>query len=69
MTLYERLVPLTVMLSAFTDVTPAIIRSRKKMVEVAVKKDVRYMGYILNEKQYKTYLLLLNTTLRNRGLK
>ena len=42
---------------------------REKMVEVAVKKDVRYMGYILNEKQYKTYLLLLNTTLRNRGLK
>jgi hypothetical protein len=39
------------------------------MGEQAVKKDVRYMHYILNEKQYKTYLLLLNTTLKNRGLK
>ena len=42
---------------------------RNAMVEQAVKKDVRYMHYILNEKQYKTYLLLLNTTLKNRGLK
>ena len=42
---------------------------RNAMVEQAVKKDVHYMHYILNEKQYKTYLLLLNTTLKNRGLK
>jgi hypothetical protein len=42
---------------------------RNAMVEQAVKKDVRYMHYILNEKQYKTYLLLLYTTLKNRGLK
>jgi len=34
-----------------------------------VKKDIRYMHYILDEKQYKKYLLLLNTTLINRGLK
>ena len=42
---------------------------RNAMVDQAVKKDVRYMHYILNEKQYKTYMLLLNTTLKNRGLK
>ena len=42
---------------------------REKMVDMAVKKDLRYMHYILDEKQYHKYLLLLNTTLRNRGLK
>jgi hypothetical protein len=34
-----------------------------------VKKDMRYMRYILNDAQYKKYELLLNTTLVNRGLK
>ena len=42
---------------------------RAAMVEQAVKKDVRYMHYVLDDKQYKTYLLLLNTTLTNRGLR
>ncbi len=42
---------------------------RETMVEKAVSKDVRYMHYVLDEKQYRKYLLLLNTTLRNRGLK
>lgn len=42
---------------------------RTEMVEKAVKKDVRYMHYILNEKQYSKYLTLLDTTLQNRGLK
>ena len=42
---------------------------RNALVEQAVKKDVRYMRYILDKEQYKTYLLLLNTTLYNRGLR
>lgn len=42
---------------------------RANLVDQAVKKDVRYMHFILDEKQYKKYLLLLNTTLSNRGLK
>ena len=42
--------------------------NRKAMVEKAVAKDVRFMRYILNDKQYRKYLLLLNTTLNNRGL-
>ncbi|MBQ4392119.1 MAG: hypothetical protein II826_03285 [Prevotella sp.] len=42
---------------------------REKLVDSAVKKDVRYMHYVLNDKQYRTYLMLLNTTLQNRGLK
>lgn len=41
---------------------------RDAMVKQAVKKDVKYMHYILNDKQYRRYLLLLNTTLNNRGL-
>lgn len=42
---------------------------REALVDQAVKKDVRYMHYILNDKQYKKYLMLLNATLVNRGLK
>lgn len=42
---------------------------RTTLVEQAVKKDVRYMRYVLDEKQYRKYLLLLNTTLYNRGLR
>ena len=42
---------------------------RTEMVDKAVKKDIRYMQYILNEKQYSKYLTLLDTTLQNRGLK
>lgn len=40
---------------------------RDSVVKNIVNKNVREMRYILNEKQYKKYLLLMNTTLRNRG--
>ena len=42
---------------------------RDQQVEAAVKKDARYMRYVLDNKQYRKYLLLLNTTLTNRGLR
>jgi hypothetical protein len=42
---------------------------REALVDRAVKKDVRYMYYVLDQKQYRKYLLLLNTTLHNRGLR
>ncbi|MCR4808304.1 MAG: hypothetical protein K5896_00400 [Prevotella sp.] len=42
---------------------------RTKLLDEAVKKDTRYMHYVLDEKQYKKYLLLLNNTLLNRGLR
>ena len=42
---------------------------RATLVDNAVKKDLRYMHYVLDHKQYKTYLTLLNVTLQNRGLK
>lgn len=41
--------------------------SRDSVVKNAVNKNIREMRYILNEDQYKKYLLLINTTLRNRG--
>ena len=42
---------------------------RTQLVDEALKKDVRYMRYVLDEKQYRRYLLLLNTTVTNRGLR
>ena len=42
---------------------------RQTLVDLAVKKDLRYMRYVLDQKQYKKYQLLLNSTLLNRGLK
>jgi hypothetical protein len=42
---------------------------REALVDVAVKKDVRYMRYILDHAQYRKYLMLLNVTFQNRGLK
>jgi Cu/Ag efflux pump CusA len=42
---------------------------RSKMVEKAIGKDLAYMDYILNKDQYRKYVMLLNLTLNNRGLK
>lgn len=41
--------------------------SRMKVTASAVKKNARYMGYVLNKEQYRKYLTLLNVTLQNRG--
>ena len=40
---------------------------RKKVVVNAVNKNVKHMSYILNDKQYHKYLVVFNTTLRNKG--
>ena len=42
---------------------------RTKMVDKAINKDLAYMNYILNKDQYHKYVMLLNVTLANRGLK
>jgi len=42
---------------------------RKNMVDKAIKKDLGYMDYILNKDQYRRYVMLLNMTLVNRGIK
>ena len=41
---------------------------RKALMDKAINKDLKYMHYLLNDKQYRTYVMLLNTTLYNRGL-
>ena len=41
---------------------------RKEMVKKAIEKNVAWMTYVLNDKQRRLYLTLLNTTLNNRGL-
>ena len=41
---------------------------RKVLLARAIDNDVKWMRYVLNEKQMRTYLMLLNTTMNNRGL-
>jgi len=41
---------------------------RRALVHEAVRKDANQMQRILDDKQYRTYMILLGTTLRNRGL-
>ena len=41
---------------------------REARVREAVDKDIKWMRYVLNEKQIRKYLVLLNATLNNRGL-
>ena len=41
---------------------------RKAMVEKALAKDLKHMRAVLSDDQYRTYLMLLNTTIVNRGL-
>lgn len=45
----------------------ADVEDRKARVEKAVERDIKWMHYVLDDKQYRTYLKLLNTTLNNRG--
>lgn len=43
--------------------------SRKAVTKNAVDKNLKYMKMFLSEKQYKKYVMLLNATLTNRGIK
>ena len=42
---------------------------KAEMVDAAVKRNLTYMAYVLDNSQMKKYTSLLNTTLKNRGLK
>jgi hypothetical protein len=42
---------------------------RDARVDAAIRKDLGYMNYVLNKDQYKKYVMLLNVTMNNRGLK
>ena len=41
---------------------------RQELINRAVEHDIKWMHYVLNQKQYRNYLTLLNVTLNNRGL-
>ena len=41
---------------------------RKELVKAAAARELQYMGYVLNDKQYSKFNTLLNLTLSNRGL-
>lgn len=43
--------------------------ARRAIMNNAIEKDLRWMHYILTEKQYHKYLTLLNVTLMNKGLR
>jgi hypothetical protein len=43
-------------------------KDRDAMVKRAISNDVKWMRYILNKDQMRTYLMLLNATMKNRGL-
>lgn len=47
----------------------ATTEDRAAMIDKAVLKDLKYMHSILNDGQYRKYVMLLNATLVNRGLK
>ena len=47
----------------------ASAEDRAAMIDKAVIKDLKYMHSILNDVQYRKYVMLLNATLVNRGLK
>lgn len=42
---------------------------KREMVDKAVEKNLEYMSYILDRKQFEKYTNLVNNTLKNRGLK
>jgi len=42
---------------------------RATMIDKAVIKDLKYVHSVLNNNQYRKYVMLLNATLVNRGLK
>ena len=41
---------------------------RDEKIKKAIKRDLSYMFYVLNQDQYREYVKLLNVTLNNRGL-
>ena len=41
---------------------------RKVLLARAIDNDVKWMRYVLNDKQMRKYLMLLNVTMNNRGL-
>ncbi len=47
----------------------ASTEERGELIDKAINKDLKYMHSILDSNQYRKYVMLLNVTLKNRGLK
>ena len=43
--------------------------NRKQVTDNVINKNVKHMRYILNNEQMRKYLMVLNVTMVNRGLK
>lgn len=43
-------------------------KNRLTVTQNAINKNIKYMSYVLNKKQYQKYLKVLNVTISNRGL-
>ncbi len=43
--------------------------TRAKMLDNTIDTNLKYMRQVLSNEQYKKYLAILNSTMRNRGLK
>ena len=43
--------------------------SREKMLNNTVDMNINYMKQVLDDNQYKKYLMILNATIKNRGLR
>ncbi|MBR1389649.1 MAG: hypothetical protein IJ569_08525 [Prevotella sp.] len=41
---------------------------RRMYIDRAISNDVKWMRYVLTDSQMRTYLVLLNATINNRGL-
>lgn len=55
-----------------SDMTNAAATSGNERAELrkkAINRDLAYMRAVLEPEQYRTYVMLLNTTLNNRGFK
>ena len=66
------LVAMLSMTTAFAEGEMAMGTSNMEAYELNINIDklseVKWMRYVLNEKQFRTYLTLLNSTINNRGL-
>lgn len=52
-----------------TNAAAASGNERAALRKKAVNRDLAYMRAVLEPEQYRTYVMLLNTTLNNRGFK
>ena len=50
------------------DAENAKASDRKALVKQAADKELKYMGFVLNDSQFDKFQMLLNVTLSNRGL-